>query len=211
MLKPQGLIFHVEGNLAAGKSTLITKINKHFKHSVVSAYREPDESWKASELLQEFYDRPKTRALSFQSFLAATFLIRDIHVRDTPRKVCILERSLLSASKVFLPLLLDCQFVTLQEFLFLQELNNTYIEKSLKPHFHIYLNTDVDTCYNRIKNRQTPGEESVDYQYLAKIDSLHRSWFKQVDSGKVIEISSTQQDFDKLITRIENYITQSDT
>ena len=107
--------------------------------------------------------------------------------------------------------MLDCQFVTLQEFLFLQELNNTYIEKSLKPDFHIYLNTDVDTCYNRIKNRQTPGEESVDYQYLAKIDSLHRSWFKQVDSGKVIEISSTQQDFDKLITRIENYITQSDT
>ena len=210
MIKSRALIFHVEGNLASGKSTLINKLNRHFKNSTVSAYKEPDDFWKASSLLQDFYDTPKRKAVSFQAFLAATFLIRDIHVREAPQKVCILERSLFSASKVFLPLLLDCQFITLQEFLFLQELNNTYIEKSLKPHFHIYLNTDVDTCLTRIKNRKTPGEETVDYQYLTKIDSLHKSWFKQVDSSKIIEISSTQQDFDKLITRIENYITQND-
>ena len=211
MIRKQPLIFYVEGNLGSGKTTLINKINRHFKDLTVSAYREPDDIWKASSLLQDFYEKPKQKAVSFQSFLAATFLVRDIHVREAPQKVFLLERSLFSASEVFLPLLLDCKYINLQEFLFLREINNTYIEKSLKADFHIYLNTNVETCLYRVKNRKNPGEGAVDYQYLTKIDNLHKAWFKQIDPHKVLEISSTQKDLDTLINKIETYIAHHDT
>ena len=63
----------------------------------------------------------------------------------------------------------------------------------------------------RLRNRKNPGEGAVDYQYLTKIDSLHKSWMKNIDRDKIIEISSSQQDFDMLVNRIEAYISHPDT
>ena len=99
----------------------------------------------------------------------------------------------------------------MQEFLLLKEINNAYIQKSLKPDFYIYLNTDIETCLYRIRNRKAPGEGEVDYEYLTKIDNLHRSWMKQIDQDKKIEISFSQKDFDTLVNRIEAYILHQDT
>ena len=157
MIKLKPLVFHIEGTLASGKTTLINRINKHFKNSTVNAYKEPDDVWRSSSILQDFYDSPKQKALQFQAFLAATFVIRDLRVREANQCIFLLERSLFSASEVFLPLLLDYKYTSLEEFLFLKEINDGFIEKCLKPDFYIYLNTSIETCMYRLRNRKTPG------------------------------------------------------
>ena len=211
MIRLRPLIFYVEGNLASGKTSLINKLNKYFKDKEIIAYKEPDDIWRSSSLLQDFYNLPEQKAVSFQAFLAATFLIRDIHAKETDKPIIILERSLFSASKVFLPLLLDCQYINLNEFLLLKEINNTYIEKSLKPDFYIYLNTDIETCFYRIRKRKSPGETGVDYEYLTKIDNLHKSWMKQIPLEQKMIISSSHKDFESLVSRIEAYLAHPDT
>lgn len=205
------LIFYVEGNLASGKTSLVNKLNKYFKDKEILAYKEPDDIWRSSSLLQDFYKYPEQKAVSFQAFLAATFLIRDIHAKDTDKPIIIFERSLFSASNVFLPLLLDCQYITLNEFLLLKEINNAYIENSLKPDFYIYINTNVETCFYRVRKRNSPGEEEVDYEYLTKIDNLHRSWIKQIPIEQKMIISSSNKDFESLVNRIEAYLSHPDT
>ena len=85
----------------------------------------------------------------------------------------------------------------------MKEINNAYIQKSPKPDFYIYLNTDIETCLYRIRSRKAPGEGGVDYEYLNKIDNLHRSWMKQIDQDKKIEISYLKKTLTLWLTELK--------
>ena len=40
----------------------------------------------------------------------------------------------------------------------------------------IYVNTDVENSFNRIKIRNRKGEESISKEYLQKLDNYHKEW-----------------------------------
>ena len=40
----------------------------------------------------------------------------------------------------------------------------------------IYVNTDVENSFNRIKIRNRKGEENISKEYLQKLDNYHKEW-----------------------------------
>ena len=40
----------------------------------------------------------------------------------------------------------------------------------------IYVNTDVENSFNRVKIRNRKGEENISKEYLQKLDNYHKEW-----------------------------------
>ena len=52
-----------------------------------------------------------------------------------------------------------------------------------QPEYIVYLDTSVDTCYNRIKARSREGEEALDASTLAYLKTNLDQWIAGVASG----------------------------
>lgn len=95
----------IEGNIAAGKTTLTNWIRDNTDYLVIP---EPIHLWhniNGFNLLEAYYSNRDRYAVTFQSYALLTMLKRHLYEGDQQRTK-VMERSLLSSQKCFLPLLL---------------------------------------------------------------------------------------------------------
>ena len=99
-------IFCIEGNIGAGKSTLIRNLQNTFATTTGVRFRsieENIETWKNFEghnLLDEYYENPIKNAFSFQTFLMYDFMNRLPNLRETDG-ILFMERSIYSSVHIF--------------------------------------------------------------------------------------------------------------
>lgn len=168
---------HVEGNIAAGKTTLLNGL-AHIPE-FTNVY-EPIDEWRylsfrehTPNILNKFYADPKHYAMTFQQMVMETYVpIHELEV-GTPFKI--MERSIHS-SVIFRSVLLSNGFLTKTQD---TALNNEYRDlcnSKTEAELVLYIRTDPARCYERLQTRHQPEESEVSHRYLAQLHEAHEAW-----------------------------------
>jgi len=169
----------VEGNIGSGKTTFLqpfTNINK------VEVVEEPVKEWRNLDgrhnLLELMYQDPKRWSLLFQTYVQLTMLRH--HSKPSTKPVRIMERSL--ARYCFVENLYDRGQMTDAEYAVLSEWFNFLVtcpKLSFGIDHIIYLRTEPEVAYERVKARSRHEEHLIPFSYIKDLHELHEDWLKR--------------------------------
>ena len=160
-------IYTIEGNIGAGKTTILKIIGKNFDD--VTFVEEPVSQWQnlgGENLLEKFYQDPERWGFTFEFYSMLSKIKCLMKAADTEKNIIIIERSILS-NKIFIDISKEMNKLNDLEYGMLINTYNFY-RQNVYPILNgiIYLNTPVDLCVQRIIKRNRGGESNVDKNYL---------------------------------------------
>lgn len=174
---PYQLTITIEGNVGAGKTTLIEALDTIIPLKTVTL-REPLEKWtniNGINLLQLAYDDPTKWATTFQSFVMSTMITN--HLLPTNGKTKIMERSIFSARYCFNEHHKATGNINEVDFMILDQWFELITTRMHFPvDFTIYLQTSPNITMQRIQQRKRPEENNMDIATITNIHNLHENW-----------------------------------
>jgi deoxyadenosine/deoxycytidine kinase len=181
----------IEGNIGSGKSTLLTGLQIHgFK-----ALLEPLDEWDTyrtneGSLLELLYKDPRRYAFTFQMMCLWTRAKAlkeaiDECIHDGTR-VLIVERSLLTSSKVFVRVMVSNGVISPMEFRLYHEIYDS-LQHGLQnlKYNTIYINTEPEVCLRRIRGRSRSGEQGITYEYIHQLYRRHEEWMSYINPYEI--------------------------
>ena len=163
-------IYALEGNIGAGKTTVLKLMSKTFKD--VEFVEEPVKEWQnlgGENLLESFYKDPERWGFSFEFYSMLTKIQSLLKAANSEKPIIIIERSILS-NKLFMDLSKELGKLNPMEYKMLLNTYEFYLQ-NVYPQLSgvIYLDTPVDECVKRIIKRNRGEECSIDKNYLESI------------------------------------------
>ena len=180
-------IISIEGNIGAGKTTFMNKLEKSNTDSSIVFVREPVDIWEkyknrhGETLIKKYYENPQQYSFVFQ-FVALTTrlkLLKETIEKNKQAKLFICERSLETDKEIFAKMLHDDGFIDDIMYRVYGEHFNDNVINELKSSGIIYINTPTVTSFNRILQRNRTGEEKITLSYLHRCDIFHNLWFNK--------------------------------
>ena len=195
-------IFSIEGNIAAGKTTLLKKLKEtsNLKGYPILFIEEPVEVWetiKDSEgknILQHFYDDNVKYAFPFQMMAYISkiqLLVKTI--KDNEKSIIILDRSIFTDKNIFVEMLHDSGKLNDIEYNIYLKWFDAYKE-GVKLDGIIYLKADVENSMERIITRGRPGEKNIPKEYLQSCYNYHEKWLNNLEEQENILLLNGNRD-----------------
>ena len=190
------MLVSVEGNIGAGKSTVLEALaSRGF-----AVVQEPVEAWtncNGVNLLGAFYKDPKRYAYVFQSvaFLSRLSALERVEAERT----VFAERSPVSdycfARNCYETGLLDeCEWAAYRYW---------WTRPVRMPDVIVYLRVAPEVCHARTQKRQRPEEASVALEYLQQIHEQHERWLMQNDGPCALpRVIVSDGDIDSILARL---------
>lgn len=179
-VKPQ--IISIEGNIGAGKTTILRQIEELNLPDVL-LLKEPVDEWlevkdsAGKNILEHYYSDPKKYAFVFQTVAFNTRLLNLKKAMESGYKTIICERSLQSDANIFAKMLFEDDTMDEISYRAYQSLYSSGIQTySLDKVFYVDVSPEV--CKERIQMRGRSGEESIRLEYLESCDKYHRDWLE---------------------------------
>lgn len=198
-------IYSIEGNIGAGKTTLIEKLennpefledllqNKLFingnnttndKKPKICLLREPVDIWSTVKdadgltILENFYKDPKKWSFTFQVMAFTTRLseMRRTIKENADCDILICERSLEADKHIFAKMLYDDGLIDPMSYQIYLKMYNEFSEEFAMDGT-LYLNVSPEVCFERIAKRGREGESNISLEYLEKCNKYHMEWF----------------------------------
>ena len=181
-------IFIIEGNIGAGKSSLLKLIEKSIPNSIILG--EPVTEWKnigGDNLLNCLYSEPERWCFTFEVCSMISKIKKLKNALKDDSTYIFMERSLYS-DKAFHQVSYFLEKIDTKEMLILKDFYNNFKLEYPCPNGIIYINTDVKTCLKRIKERGRKEEQGITEEYLKKLgDQLstieYKSPILQIDGN----------------------------
>ena len=168
-------IYALEGNIGAGKTTIMKIISSHFHD--VEFVEEPVSQWQnlgGVNLLDAFYSDPQRWGFSFEFYSMLTKIQALLNAANSDKPIIIIERSILS-NKVFMDLSNELGKLDKMEYCMLLNTYNFYLE-------HVYPQL-AGIIYITKRNR---GEEcSIEKSYL---EAIKKKMDEMCDSSTMVVI-----------------------
>lgn len=162
----------VEGNIGAGKSTVLNHLRAAFPAAEV--FPEPVHEW--ADVLPLFYAKPAEWALAFSLRVLLSFA--KIKAPATAAGgLAIVERSPLANRHVFTQLLYNDNTMSREEWELFKEYSD---ELGWTPDLVVYVHCPTETCLERVQTRARPGEDVIDIQYLKRIEFQYENMMRYV-------------------------------
>ena len=181
----------IEGNIGAGKTTLINKLKEIFKnHSKIKILEEPIDLWNnikdkdGTNILTNYYKNQNKYAFPFQIM---SFTSRFNILRNTLKQnydIIIIERSMFSDKHIFTSMLYDNGTINEIEYKIYLQLFDEFIAEIPQVSI-IYLKTDPIEAKKRIDNRNRSGE-IISLDYLQKCHEYHEKWLLNINENIII-------------------------
>ncbi len=172
-------IFIVEGNIGAGKSTFLRLIKEKFNVQVVF---EPLARWQKvgqdGNLLEKFYQDTVRWGYTFQTYAFITRIMEQQQkALENPYGAQVLERSVFSDRYCFAKNCFEMGTISKLEWdLYTQWFEWLVDNYTQKPDGFIYLRTNPEVCYERLKKRARSEESIVSFDYLSLLHQKHEDW-----------------------------------
>lgn len=191
----------IEGNIGAGKTSLATRLAKHYDAKLVL------EEFAENPFLPKFYEQPERYAFPLElSFLAERFaqLKSVLAARDMFHPVLVADY-FLSKSLVFAQ-----STLTGDELNLFQQLYQIMQPNLPNPELLVYLYVDVDRLQDNIRKRGRSYEQKIPDAYLAKVQENYFAFIRQrrdlrvlvLDTGD-IDFVGREEDFQRVLETIE--------
>lgn len=196
----------IEGNIAAGKSTLIHQLKKM---APVFTLREPLEEWRDTcntNLLRLTYQKPRQWAFPFQ--MCAMLMMVKNHLHPARNKI--MERSVNCTKEVFLEAHKILNHIEPSQVKIIHEWYDL-----VSSHLHtkidliIYLKTNPEIAFERMMKRKRYEERNVKISYLEIVDDLYNRWIENIIGTRVITINGNEnpeQIVNELNTKLKNIV-----
>jgi deoxyadenosine/deoxycytidine kinase len=177
-------MYILEGNIGAGKSTFLKLIKNYVPEIDVAL--EPVHNWQkkvyGQSLLANFYQDPHRWAYTLETFAMICRVIEHLKDQVVPYRQRIIERSIYSGHYCFTLNGYKNGFMNDIEWsLYNQWFNYLIPQKCMPPHGFIYLRTDPDVSYKRIKKRNRLAEKKITFSYLQQIHKHHEDFLIKKD------------------------------
>lgn len=176
----------IEGNIGAGKTSLVNKIASDFNASTLL------EGFDENPFLPKFYTDQEKYAFPLEmSFLADRY--NQLKSNMSSFK---LPDSFLVSDYYFMKSLIFAQTTLSQdEYHLYRQFFNIIYEKLPKPDLYVYLHTDVENLIKNIKKRGREYEQDIDPAYLEQIQRGYFHFFKQQNDFPILVIDINNIDF----------------
>ena len=147
----------IEGNIGSGKSESLKFLEKLQEFTV---FHEPLDQW--GELLDLYYENSQEWALPFTLKVLLGFMEPGRHHDD-----CIVERSPLACRQVFGQLMYNDGTINCHEWDLVKEYHDVL---GWEPDAILYIDTPVDVCMDRIRQRGRACETHITETYLRRVE-----------------------------------------
>jgi thymidine kinase/deoxynucleoside kinase len=185
----------IEGNIGAGKTTLINSICK--KTDSISFIKEDINRWTnivpENNLLELFYYDPVKYGYMLQHCVIMN-QIKDIKKLGT-KDIIVTDRCPESSSKVFAYIMHICGQLTDTELILFNQLKDLLYTKDIHPSLYIYLRCTPEKCLERIKKRGRKAEKDINFNYLEMLHYAHEQWLSH-DKTINVHIIDVSEDID---------------
>ena len=219
------LLISIEGNIGAGKTTILKMISDMYSTSQdkIVFLKEPVELWynikdeSGKTMLENFYENPKKNAFAFQiiACVTRTSIIKNAMKENENCEIVLCERSIEADSKIFAKMLYDDGLMSKMEHSIYMLLYNENIADYSVDGI-IYISTNPDKCYERVQKRNREGESNIEMDYLVKCDKYHMDWLLddhiendtnilELDTSKDIDILNPKQ-YQLWVSKISSFI-----
>jgi len=206
----------VEGNIGAGKTTFLRLIGNALDAQLVY---EPVEKWQnvsGINLLDHFYKDTQRWAYTFQTYAFITRVNEQKEAaKHNNKSFQILERSAYSDRYCFAKNAYEMGSMNELEWKLYCEWFSWLVEQYTPlPDAFIYLKTDPNTCFERLKKRNRSEEIGVEREYLNLLHTRHEEWLinKKDIAPRLTKVPvftfECDQDFEHTPKRQEQFIDQ---
>jgi len=187
----------LEGNIAAGKTTLGELLTEDDRFRFV---REPVERWQsgfAVNLLERFYtDTPRwSFTMQIGAFLTRAQTLDDLPEHsDTRNGVMVFERSIYCDRHVFAKNLYQQGLMDETEWALYVHFWEYFRTNVPVPDAIVYLRTPAEECFQRLKIRGRSEEQGITLDYLQQLEARHDEWLLNpaVAERPVVILDGTQ-------------------
>jgi len=196
------MIILIEGNIGSGKSTLLQILKDKYKdRNDVHFVDEPVSEWmtirdEGKSILELFYANKEKYSFTFQilAYITRLRLLLDV-VEKHPEEIIICERSIFTDKFVFAKMLHQQGYIDNIQWQTYNYWFNTFKEK-VSASFVIYVNTQPNICFERIKKRNRNGESDIPLEYLNHCHRLHQEWLDAKDCEQKVITFDGNVEFD---------------
>lgn len=173
-------MFIIEGNIGAGKSTFLKKIQQAVPDIMV--HQEPVDGWQQQQhgqsLLQSFYEDTKRWAYTFETWTLMQRVHEYVQLQQQPGSaMTLVERSIYSGFYCFALNTYENGFLTRAEWELYQKWFAFLCSGGCRaPYGFIYLQTDPEIAFERTQKRSRSAESGVPLAYLEQIHQRHQDF-----------------------------------
>jgi deoxyadenosine/deoxycytidine kinase len=179
-------IISIEGNIGAGKTTLFDSLKSNYKtNDNIIFLDEPVKVWQSIRnedsisLLELFYKDSHSYSFSFQmaAYISRLALLKET-IEKNPSAIIITERSLNTDKHVFAKMLFEDSKIRHVDYEIYLRWFDTFA-KDYPISNIVYVKTEPEICFDRIKQRSRQGESNIPIEYLKNCHEYHEKMIEQ--------------------------------
>ena len=193
----------IAGNIGSGKTTLTTKLSKHYKWE---AHYEDVEN---NPYLIDFYKEMQTWSFHLQIYFLNSRFRQVLNIQSSGKDF-IQDRTIYEDAFIFAPNLHSMGLMSSRDFDNYQQLFSLMDSFVQGPDLLIYLRASTTTLVSQIQKRGRKYESSIRLDYLTRLNERYEAWISEYTQGKLliidvddINFSENEEDLGKVITKID--------
>lgn len=186
---PQVKHVAIAGNIGAGKTTLTTKLGKHFGWEV--HYESTDNN----PYLSDFYNDMQRWAFNLQIYFLNSRYQQILDILNGDKTV-VQDRTIYEDAFIFAPNLHDMGLMSTRDFNNYFELFQTMSSQIRPPDLLIYLRAGIPTLVSHIQMRGRDYEGSMSLDYLKRLNERYENWISNYKDGRLLIINADDIDFE---------------
>ncbi len=193
----------VAGNIGSGKTTLTSKLAKHYKWD--AHFEDVDDN----PYLNDFYEDMQRWSFNLQVYFLNSRFKQVLDIRKSGKTV-IQDRTIYEDAHIFAPNLHDMGLMVTRDFENYFQLFTLMSNLIQPPDLMIYLRANVPTLVRQIQLRGREYENTIRLDYLTRLNERYEAWISKYKLGKVlvidvnnIDFANNRQDLSFVIDKIE--------
>ena len=193
----------IAGNIGSGKTTLTTKLSKHYKWE---AHYEDVEN---NPYLNDFYKEMQRWSFNLQVYFLNSRFRQILNIKSSGKDF-IQDRTIYEDAFIFAPNLHSMGLMSSRDFDNYQQLFSLMDSFVQGPDILVYLRASTTTLISQIQKRGREYENSIRLDYLTRLNERYEAWISEYAKGKLliidvdnINFSENEEDLGKVITKID--------
>jgi deoxyadenosine/deoxycytidine kinase len=196
----------ISGNIGSGKTTLTTKLAKHYK------WNPHFEDVENNPYLNDFYKEMQRWSFNLQVYFLNSRFRQIIDIKKLNKKF-IQDRTIYEDAYIFAPNLHAMGLMSTRDFDNYKELFSLMDSFVEGPDLLIYLRASVPTLVDQIQKRGREYENSIRLDYLTQLNKRYEDWIENYDQGNLLIIavddlnfSENEEDLGSIIEQVDSKI-----
>lgn len=180
----------IAGNIGAGKTTLCTKLGRHFGWEV--HYESADDN----PYLGDFYKDMRRWSFNLQIYFLNSRYKQILDIQKG-NKVVVQDRTIYEDAHIFAPNLHDMGLMPTRDFKNYSDLFSTMTSQINPPDLMIYLRANIPKLVEHIQRRGRDYEGNMSLDYLKSLNERYEKWIGGYKEGKLLIINVDDIDFER--------------